>query len=91
MASRKHTVTASEVQDVLNYFGTCPICDYPARAWLITAQFDDGRVESQSIAACGGWCGWKGPVNPTPMTGDTVVLAQSRNTITSTAPALPPA
>ncbi|CAM4344707.1 hypothetical protein NONI108955_21930 [Nocardia ninae] len=78
MANRKRTVTASEVQDVLNYFGKCPICDYPARAWHLTAQFDDGRIESQTVAACGGWCGWKGPVSPTPMTGDTAVLTQGQ-------------
>ncbi|TCJ99924.1 hypothetical protein DFR71_0910 [Nocardia alba] len=92
MANHKRTVTDSEVQDVLNYFGKCPICDHPARAWHITARFDDGGVESQTVAACGGWCGWKGPVNPTPMTGDTAVLTQGQNMIGSAAaPSLPTA
>lgn len=77
MADRERTVTASTVQDVLNYFGHCPICDYPARAWHITARFDDGEVASQTIAACGGWCGWKGPVAATTMTGQAVLAPGS--------------
>ncbi|MFE3542989.1 hypothetical protein ACFXK0_08465 [Nocardia sp. NPDC059177] len=81
MAERSRTVVAAEVQDVLNYFGACPICGHPARARLITAQFADGRVCSQTVAECGGWCGWKGPVDATPMTGDAVVTAQGRNEI----------
>ncbi len=76
-------VVASESHDVLNYFGKCPVCDYPTRAVHITAKFDDGRVESQTIASCGGWCGWKGPVEPTPMTGAAAVMAPSRGTVPS--------
>lgn len=91
MIGRKRAVTASDVQEVLNYFGKCPMCDFPAKAWHITARFDDGRVESQTIAVCEGWCGWKGPAHPTPMTGATIVLAKSHNRIAATAPALPSA
>ncbi|MFD4459546.1 hypothetical protein [Nocardia sp. NPDC058480] len=91
MASRKRTVIASEVQDVLNYFGRCPICDYPAQAWHLTAQFDDGVVESQTIAACGGWCGWKGPVSPTTMTGETAVLTHESGCSTPPRRQQPPA
>ncbi|WP_336086402.1 hypothetical protein [Nocardia sp. SSK8] len=83
MTHRTRTVVASDVQIVLNYFGRCPICDHPAHARHITARFDDGGVESRTIAECGGWCGWKGPVDPTPMTGDTAVLTRGRNTIAS--------
>lgn len=85
MANRARTVVASEVRDVLNYFGNCPICGYPARACHITAEFDDGQVDSQTVAACGGWCGWKGPVAPTPMTGEEAVLTKSRNAVASSA------
>lgn len=74
-------VVASESRDVLNYFGKCPVCDYPTRAMHITAEFDDGRVESQTIASCGGWCGWKGPVAPTTMTGSTAVMTPSRDAV----------
>ncbi|MFI1919032.1 hypothetical protein [Nocardia sp. NPDC020380] len=73
MADRKRIVIASEVQEILNYFGACPICGRPARARQITAQFDDGRIESQTIGECGGWCGWKGPVVVTTMTGAPVL------------------
>lgn len=74
-------VVASEVQEILNYFGKCPICDHPARAWHITAEFGDGRVEGQDIAECGGWCGWKGPVQPVSMTGGSLVLTERHNGI----------
>lgn len=85
MARRKRVVVASEVREILNYFGRCPVCDHPATAVTITAQFDDGRVESQTIASCGGWCGWNGPVRATTMTGTAAVLTKSRNAL----PALP--
>lgn len=67
MARHRHVVD-SQVQEILNYFGKCPVCDHPCRARRITAAFDDGRTETQDIAECGGWCGWKGPVHASPMT-----------------------
>ncbi|MCU1648778.1 MAG: hypothetical protein JWN03_9053 [Nocardia sp.] len=83
-------VVASEVQEILNYFGKCPVCNHPSRAWHITARFGDGRVESQDIAECGGWCGWKGPVHPAPMTSGRIVLTKERNTIGLRLSAFPP-
>lgn len=71
-------VVASESRDVLNYFGRCPVCDHPARAVCITAEFNDGRIESQVVASCGGWCGWKGLVEPTTMTGSIPVMTPSQ-------------
>ncbi|MBL1075820.1 hypothetical protein JK358_15600 [Nocardia sp. 2] len=84
-------VIASEVQEILNYFGKCPICRHPARAWHITAEFDDNRVESQDVAECGGWCGWKGPVRPVAMTHGALVLTKERKEIRATTPGLPSA
>ncbi|AHH19553.1 hypothetical protein NONO_c47690 [Nocardia nova SH22a] len=82
MASgERRAVVASEVQEILNYFGQCPICGHPARAWHITAEFDDNHVSSQDIAECGGWCGWKGPVQPVAMTDGALVLTKKRKAI----------
>ncbi|QLY29464.1 hypothetical protein [Nocardia huaxiensis] len=81
MVGHKREVVASAVQEILNYFGKCPICGHPARAWRITAGFDDDRVESQDVAECGGWCGWKGPVRATAMTDGSLVLAKAHRTI----------
>ncbi len=83
-------VMASESRDVLNYFGKCPVCGHPARAVCITAEFDDGRIESQVVALCDGWCGWKGPVEPTTMTGSTAVMTPSRGTVSAPSRVLPP-
>lgn len=81
MIGHKRDVVASEVQEILNYFGKCPICGHPARAWHITAEFDDDQVESQDVAECGGWCGWKGPVRPVAMTAGALVLTKEHKEI----------
>ncbi|MFD4352644.1 hypothetical protein ACFWPX_08790 [Nocardia sp. NPDC058518] len=91
MVDRKRGVAASEVLEILNYFGKCPICGHPARAWHITAEFDESRVESQDIAECGGWCGWKGPVRPGAMTDGALVLAKQCKEIRAAALGLPSA
>ncbi|MEU8897292.1 hypothetical protein [Nocardia sp. NPDC048505] len=91
MVGRKRGVVASEVQEILNYFGQCPVCGHPARAWRITAEFDDNRVESQDVAECGGWCGWKGPVRPVAMTDGTLVFTKERREIHTANPGLPSA
>lgn len=81
MAHHRHVVD-SQVQEILNYFGKCPVCDHPSRARRITATFDDGRTETQDVAECGGWCGWKGPVHASPMTPGQLITApeQPRST-----------
>lgn len=89
MVGRKRGVVASGVREILNYFGKCPICEHPARAWHITAEFDDSRVESQDIAECGGWCGWKGPVRPVAMTDGALVLTKEHRAIGPMVPSLP--
>ncbi|MFD6161730.1 hypothetical protein ACFWF7_02520 [Nocardia sp. NPDC060256] len=61
-------MVSSRVEPVLNYFGKCPLCGYPAQAATITAQFDDDEVEQLVVATCGVPCGWSAPVVPTMMT-----------------------
>ncbi|MGF7119627.1 hypothetical protein [Rhodococcus sp. AG1013] len=58
------------MEEILNYFGKCPVCGYPARASTITVQFDDGTTESLVVGTCGRPCGWNGPVPATLMTCD---------------------
>ncbi|KAA8887808.1 hypothetical protein F3087_11900 [Nocardia colli] len=65
---RDRTMVSSRVDPVLNYFGKCPLCGYPAHASTITAHFDDDEVEQLVVATCGLPCGWSGPVVPTTMT-----------------------
>ncbi|MEU7142701.1 hypothetical protein ABZ942_24860 [Nocardia sp. NPDC046473] len=61
-------MVSSRVDPVLNYFGKCPLCGYPAHAARITAQFDDDETEQLVVATCGLPCGWSGPVVATTMT-----------------------
>ncbi|MFF0492408.1 hypothetical protein ACFYTQ_25560 [Nocardia sp. NPDC004068] len=52
----------THVQELLDYFGTCADCGYPASASLITRECADGTVEQEVIATCGLPCGWRAPV-----------------------------
>ncbi|MGW4242389.1 hypothetical protein [Nocardia sp. NPDC004722] len=83
MNRQQREVIDSQVQEILNYFGKCPLCGHPARAWHITATFADHRTESQDIAECGGWCGWKAPTHPTTMTPGALVLAQGSGVLSA--------
>ncbi|WP_225725579.1 MULTISPECIES: hypothetical protein [unclassified Nocardia] len=65
---RQRTIVASQVDPILNYFGKCPVCGYPARASTINVQFDDGSSAALVVATCGLPCGWNGPVVPSTMT-----------------------
>lgn len=81
------SVVASDVREILNYFGKCPLCGYPARASAYTAQFDDGHIETQILATCGLPCGWNGPASGTPMTP---TASDERNTLPPNTPQLTP-
>ncbi|WP_067563295.1 hypothetical protein [Nocardia acidivorans] len=70
MTAPRRTVRSSDVREILNYFGKCPLCGYPARASTYTARFDDGTTEEHIIATCGLPCGWNGPAAATTMTGN---------------------
>ncbi len=61
-------VSAVRSREILNYFGKCPACGYPARAVLRTISRNDGGVTDAVIATCELPCGWSGPVEPTIMT-----------------------
>ncbi|MFB8000868.1 hypothetical protein [Nocardia sp. NPDC056000] len=73
MTEPRRTVIASEVREILNYFGKCPLCGYPARASTYTAQFSDGSTEEQIVATCGLPCGWNGPADLSTMTSNAPV------------------
>ncbi|MFI2280714.1 hypothetical protein [Nocardia beijingensis] len=59
----------TQVTEILDYFGRCAACDYPASAHLYTHHFADGSIHREVIATCGLPCGWRGPVPPHRMTG----------------------
>ncbi len=58
----------TSAEEILDYFGKCPVCGYPASAWRYTQRHADGAVASLVVAHCGLPCGWSGPVEPTSMT-----------------------
>ncbi|MCM6776069.1 hypothetical protein NDR87_19760 [Nocardia sp. CDC159] len=60
--SKRRTSAAPGTQEILDFFGKCPECGYPARA-SATAQGAD-RV----LASCDRPCGWSGLVPLTTMT-----------------------
>ncbi|MGX1809099.1 hypothetical protein ACWIGI_25540 [Nocardia sp. NPDC055321] len=48
------------VRDVLDYFGACAHCGYPAQASEVVSTFRDGRVRVAMTPTCGLPCGWHG-------------------------------
>ncbi|MEU4311908.1 hypothetical protein [Nocardia sp. NPDC024068] len=64
---RRVAITHSE--EILNYFGKCGSCGYPARAESTRRIFDTGEIETLVVASCGLPCGWTDRVLPTTMTG----------------------
>ncbi|MFC9894877.1 hypothetical protein ACFVMC_14415 [Nocardia sp. NPDC127579] len=57
------------VKEILNYFGKCPACGYPARAVETHApSVRTGEVQVTISATCDLPCGWSGPVARTVMT-----------------------
>ncbi|MCL2535169.1 MAG: hypothetical protein FWE39_13490 [Nocardiaceae bacterium] len=69
-ARRPRRIVSSSVREILNYFGKCPVCGYPARASTIAVTFDDGDARSLVVGTCGRPCGWNAPVEVTLMTPD---------------------
>ncbi|MGN2639520.1 hypothetical protein ACWEKT_01570 [Nocardia takedensis] len=53
--------------EILNYFGKCPSCGYPARATEVRGIVRRG-AEVTVTASCELPCGWSGPVPLTIMT-----------------------
>ena len=58
---------AARTHEILNYFGKCPACGYPARATEVRA-FGRRGVEMTVTASCELPCGWSGAVPLTMMT-----------------------
>ncbi|AHH19962.1 hypothetical protein NONO_c51780 [Nocardia nova SH22a] len=51
-------VVARYGREVLNYFGRCGNCGYPAQAFEMTTEFIDGDRRTVVIETCGQPCGW---------------------------------
>ncbi|WP_067901865.1 hypothetical protein [Nocardia vaccinii] len=58
----------STVTEILDYFGKCPRCGYPAGAAHLAHTYADGSTDSETIATCAQPCGWQGPAIGTRMT-----------------------
>ncbi|MEV0296891.1 hypothetical protein [Nocardia sp. NPDC050710] len=54
--------------EILNYFGKCPECGYPARATEVRGLSAGGEIEVAVAASCDLPCGWSGSVPLTIMT-----------------------
>ncbi|APE36637.1 hypothetical protein BOX37_24970 [Nocardia mangyaensis] len=61
-------VTVSHLREILDYFGKCPSCGYPARAAELIMIHSDGSVSATATGTCELPCGWSGPVAITTMT-----------------------
>lgn len=57
------------VRELLDYFGRCAACGYPASASMLTQHFADGSTHHEVVATCGLPCGWSAPVSMRRMTG----------------------
>jgi hypothetical protein len=64
--ARPHGIAVSEI---LDYFGKCLRCQYPASAVRTAGVRPDGSYGTLVIATCDLPCGWRGPVPLTRMTG----------------------
>ncbi|GAA5052335.1 hypothetical protein [Nocardia callitridis] len=64
--NRAVTIT---VTDMLDYFGKCPRCGYPATASKTVRHLGRINVVIEVVATCGLPCGWSGQVPETTMTG----------------------
>ncbi|WP_067836444.1 hypothetical protein [Nocardia lijiangensis] len=56
------------IHAILNYFGKCPDCGYPAEASAVERHLIDGTVCVEIVASCGLPCGWSGSAPLTTMT-----------------------
>ncbi|WP_063053690.1 hypothetical protein [Nocardia arthritidis] len=62
-------IAHSRAEEILDFFGKCRACGYPAYAESTTLRYDNGDMETKVIASCALPCGWTGEVSATPMTG----------------------
>ncbi|WP_110041158.1 hypothetical protein [Nocardia neocaledoniensis] len=59
---------STTVHELLDYFGRCGACGYPASASRVVQHFADGSVQHEVVATCGLPCGWRAPVSMRRMT-----------------------
>lgn len=69
MPETRRRVVRDHTDEILNYFGKCLACGYPAYAESCRRIYNTGEIETVTIACCGLPCGWSGQVLPTTMTG----------------------
>ena len=62
-------VAIIRTDEILNYFGKCAACGYPAAAESVRRVYDSGEIETMVVARCSLPCGWADRVLPTTMTG----------------------
>ncbi|MET9030747.1 hypothetical protein ABZW96_34775 [Nocardia sp. NPDC004168] len=62
-------IAHARAEEILDFFGKCRACGYPAYAESTTLRYDNGDLETKIIASCALPCGWTGEVSATPMTG----------------------
>lgn len=65
----------THVTEILDYFGRCAACHYPASAHVYVHHFADGSTHHEVIATCGLPCGWRGPVPMRRMTRSEITAA----------------
>ncbi|WP_040835062.1 hypothetical protein [Nocardia brevicatena] len=58
----------THTDEILDYFGKCASCGYPAHASAITRVYDNGDTECPVTATCALPCGWSDRVVPVTMT-----------------------
>ncbi|MGY2008150.1 hypothetical protein ACW9HJ_25680 [Nocardia gipuzkoensis] len=61
-------IAHSRTEEILDFFGKCRACGYPAYAETTTLRYETGEMETKIIASCALPCGWTGEVAATPMT-----------------------
>ncbi|MFE7745852.1 hypothetical protein [Nocardia sp. NPDC057455] len=62
-------IAHSRAEEILDFFGKCRACGYPAYAESTTLRYDNGEMETKVIAGCALPCGWTSEVCASPMTG----------------------
>ncbi|MET7772230.1 hypothetical protein [Nocardia sp. NPDC005366] len=68
----------TQIHEIINYFGKCVRCGYPATASVYVTTYSDGTESTQALATCGSPCGWTGPATPTTMSGQPPVIRGPR-------------
>lgn len=68
MTDRDIRVIHSRETEILDYFGKCEACGYPARAAATIETLSGGGARTSVVATCSLPCGWSARVPLTTMT-----------------------